>query len=384
MKIEDLRPIPNQPGYFASRFGEIISNRSGKYITLSQTRHSKYKYLIYRCKDFSRKDNKIHKSVRRSIALAWHGDPGPGFQVSHIGLDKSDNSPNNLTWIPIPPKRPPKPPRILKGHKLVAGKRFGMLTAIEPTDKPNIWKYKCDCGNVIIDNVHKNKKSCGCLLHRHGKSRSRVYKIWAGIKKRCLNPRNPAFKHYGGRGISICERWLSFENFLADMGEPPDGLSIDRIDNDKGYSPENCRWADWKTQHNNRRGNVIIEYNGERKTISQWADTLGISAGIISGRYRSGYELDIVFGIKPLRIPKGPYQPRAKRAPKRPYQPRHGKRGRKNFLSKEQMVEALSLHKQGTKIKDIAAKFGVGYGVVYSFIFGLSCKWFNKDLALGA
>lgn len=150
----------------------------------------------------------------------------------------------------------------------IAGQRFGRLTALRFTHSVNgvrMWLCRCDCGIEAPVDCHAlrtgNTKSCGCLRRdvasaanrTHGLSGSSTFFRWQAMKNRCLNPRDKDWKHYGGRGITVCERWLSFEPFLADMGEAPPGMTIDRRDNDKGYEPGNCRWATMTVQANNRR-----------------------------------------------------------------------------------------------------------------------------------
>lgn len=126
---------------------------------------------------------------------------------------------------------------------------------------------------------------------KHGMRGSPTYKSWQHMKDRCLNPKCKKYKDYGGRGIKVCDDWMSFESFFRDMGLRPDGTTIDRIDTNGDYGPGNCRWATQKTQNNNRRRHTIIKYSGVQMNISQWADGLGIPRTTLINRiHRLGWD----------------------------------------------------------------------------------------------
>jgi hypothetical protein len=189
------------------------------------------------------------------------------------------------------------------------GHRFARLTVVSEV-KAGRWIFRCDCGaEKAFDRFavfSGNTKSCGCLLkevlqersvthgHTRGGKLSREFKAWRGARARCGNPNNRQFPHYGGRGITVCDRWLhSFENFLADMGPCPPGMSIDRMNNDKGYEPGNCCWATPSEQARNRRSNRIIKVGGERMTVAEAAERHGLTYAELHKQLYKGKKPDI-------------------------------------------------------------------------------------------
>lgn len=139
-----------------------------------------------------------------------------------------------------------------------------------------------------------------------GGKNSPMYALWSHMKDRCLNENNTRYKSYGGRGITVCERWMDFQNFLSDMGERPEGMTLDRIDNDKGYSPDNCRWATNKQQQRNKTNNKLITYKGETKTLADWADDLGLDYYRVLQRMFNGWEFEDAIDFSLLKNPKVP------------------------------------------------------------------------------
>ncbi len=189
----------------------------------------------------------------------------------------------------------------------LTGRKFGRWKITEMLEGQKA-KAVCECGTeleVFTTNLKQGKSlSCGCLsqeinsgpkpeiserLKTHGQSKTPIYKVWSAMIARCTSEASPSYHNYGGRGISVCERWLHFENFVADMGHrPSEKHSIERIDNNGNYEPTNCRWATKKEQCNNTRRNIVLVFNGEAKTLTQWSEVLGIRYDTIRGRLRRG------------------------------------------------------------------------------------------------
>lgn len=179
-----------------------------------------------------------------------------------------------------------------KPYKDLTGKKFGRLTVLSLVDDesganvPTRYMCQCDCGNETIARAYNlksgNTKSCGCYEkevhikqhYKHGKTGSRLHIIWAHMRGRCNRPSDKAFKWYGGRGIQICSEWNDFQAFYewAMAHGYSDDLTIDRIDVNGNYCPENCRWVTLQEQQKNKRDNTFVEFEGQIKTVSEWAN----------------------------------------------------------------------------------------------------------------
>lgn len=189
----------------------------------------------------------------------------------------------------------------------LVGQRYGALVVIAEApskyakrgDRIRCWMCQCDCGKTLIVrqmNLRSgNTQSCGCQKGSwtHGMSKKRVYRIWQNMLTRCENPLHGSFPRYGGKGIAVCSQWHTFENFFADMGQPPTPKhSIDRIDGTRDYEPGNCRWATRKVQNRNTTQNRWLTLNGETHIVTDWADILGIPATRIRNRLSRGWSTE--------------------------------------------------------------------------------------------
>lgn len=176
------------------------------------------------------------------------------------------------------------------------GVKHGRLTIVKDVylDDLPAWECLCECGakHVVKNRDLRNTRSCGCLRadlgkenKTHGMALTPTYQAWHAMKQRCLNPKHRAWKNYGGRGITVCDRWAnSFENFYADMGDKPKNHSLERKDNNKGYLPENCCWATSKMQASNRRTNRRFQIGSEMLTLAEMSQKSGLSPQALSWR----------------------------------------------------------------------------------------------------
>ncbi len=207
----------------------------------------------------------------------------------------------------------------------ITGQTFNRLTVLGYSHRRNAvtyWVCECTCGGRVITRGSSlrngHTKSCGCLntetrraqVYKHGMVGHPLYSIWTTMRSRCLCKTDKGFHNYGARGIKICPEWDDFAQFVKDMGERPSvEYTLDRIDNDGDYTPENCHWGTEEEQNNNKRTNVFITYQGKRQTLVQWSRELKISYAALQYRRRQGWDIHKMFttpvAIRPLRKTSG-------------------------------------------------------------------------------
>lgn len=197
---------------------------------------------------------------------------------------------------------------------MVKGLRFVRLEVIDPTPiKKNRNHYclcQCDCGTKKIININEMRrgkvKSCGCLgaiggAKTHGKTKTRIYRIWISMKSRCNSPKSGGYEYYGARGIKIHKKWETFEGFYEDMGDPPSPLhSLDRINNNGDYELSNCRWATPKQQSRNKRTSRLIEWEGQKLTLADWSERYNLNDSTVLCRLKRGWTLDQAFTTRAI------------------------------------------------------------------------------------
>lgn len=209
--------------------------------------------------------------------------------------------------------------RALKDH---TGQTFGRLTAMELVerrlDRNHVWRFQCSCGRTHLAGIRAvqsgNTSSCGCIhkeqladrnsTHGLSKRHPSEYRIWKNMRGRCNSPTNNSYADYGGRGIKVDGRWDDFGAFMQDMGERPDGCSLDRVDVNGDYGPHNCRWATDKEQANNKRSSRVLEINGETRTLQQWCDHFKVGRKTVVYRLSQGWTVEQAFSSEDFRKPK--------------------------------------------------------------------------------
>lgn len=201
----------------------------------------------------------------------------------------------------------------------ITGKRFGFLTALRrDSNHKKKWVCRCDCGNetsVFQENLKAGRTvSCGChnltKSKTHGLTLHPLYGTWLTMVHRCTNPKHAQYHNYGGRGITVCDRWLaSFPAFLEDMGQRPKGYTLERLDNDKGYCKENCVWAPWESQVVNKRTNRVFTAEGVTLIARDWAQLLGLSYSTFLQRLGRGWTLEEVIATPPKPHKTGGQRP---------------------------------------------------------------------------
>lgn len=185
----------------------------------------------------------------------------------------------------------------------ITGQTFARLTVLREDGrirKEAAWLCSCECGATtrVPGNALRVGRvlSCGCAKRdnmpalRHGMADTRIHRSWMSMLGRCERPTDTAFQNYGGRGIKVCDRWHTFEHFAADMGPMPDTHTLDRIDVNGNYEPSNCRWATYHEQSLNTRRNVVLEFEGQRRTLGEWATLIGVGRSTLAARLKGGWD----------------------------------------------------------------------------------------------
>lgn len=205
----------------------------------------------------------------------------------------------------------------------ITGQTFKYLTAIKPVGSGKggvVWECRCKCGKTINTTAKSlrrgNTKSCGCLNSErliarnkagalHGMTGTPTWATWDNMIQRCTNPNHKSYKRYGDRGIEVCPAWRNeFLAFYKDMGERPAGMTLERIDNDKGYEPGNCRWASPLEQANNRRNNISLTVGGVTDTLANWSRKTGIGQKTIMYRIKNGWSDEQALSVAPSKTNK--------------------------------------------------------------------------------
>lgn len=245
----------------------------------------------------------------------------------------------------------------------LTGQRFGRLIVLDRAENDRFgkarWRCQCDCGKETTTRSNTLLKgetlSCGCLFQEkralgskrsHGQSKTALYSVWSVAKGRCENPTDKNYRYYGGRGITMCDRWRrSFTDFQADMGPRPEGYTLGRINNDGPYAPENCRWETYKQQARNTRRTFLVSHEGTTQTIGAWAEQLGIDEHALYFRIRTaGWSIKRAL-TTPSTPPKGEDHPGHK-------------------LSDAAVAEIRQAYAAGVTQATLAQQYGVGQGHV--------------------
>lgn len=270
--------------------------------------------------------------------------------------------------------------QFLKGHNIndLTGKRFGKLLVTGMSDRRSgrktFWVCECDCGNtktIRSDSLTSGRtESCGCIKekqdkinlttnHSHKMSGTRVYHTWQGMKARCNNPKDGRYHRYGGRGITYCKEWEEFEPFYewAMSNGYSNALTLDRIDVNGNYEPENCRWATWKEQANNKSNNINVKYKGKTLTLMELSETTNMPYDTLKVRYDRGDRGNALTRTLNTKI-RG-----------------RGEENNKSKLTKEDVLNIREKLSEGCSLQDIADKYDISKSAVSSIKNKRTWKW---------